>query len=320
MKALKAAATLRVKPNAAKRITLFFQRNGVFFLMLLPGAIVLLINNYLPMAGIVVAFKNYNYGLGIFGSPWVGFDNFKYLFMSGKAWIITRNTLLYNSAFILISISVPVMMAIGLKELLNKRMAKIFQSIYFLPYFLSWVMVSYLVFGLLSAETGSLNVFLKGLGIDPKNWYAEPSYWPFFLVIINTWKSVGYDIVVFMASICAFDKSYYEVATVEGASKWQQIRHITIPLLKPIIITLTLMKIGRIFFADFGLFYIIPRDSGVLNNVVDVIDTYVYRGLRLNGDIGMATAAGLFQSVVGFITIILANQLVKKVDSENSLF
>ncbi|MEG1874098.1 MAG: ABC transporter permease subunit [Angelakisella sp.] len=320
MKALKAAATLRVKPNAAKRITLFFQRNGVFFLMLLPGAIVLLINNYLPMAGIVVAFKNYNYGLGIFGSPWVGFDNFKYLFMSGKAWIITRNTLLYNSAFILISISVPVMMAIGLKELLNKRMAKIFQSIYFLPYFLSWVVVSYLVFGLLSAETGSLNVFLKGLGIDPKNWYAEPSYWPFFLVIINTWKSVGYDIVVFMASICAFDKSYYEVATVEGASKWQQIRHITIPLLKPIIITLTLMKIGRIFFADFGLFYIIPRDSGVLNNVVDVIDTYVYRGLRLNGDIGMATAAGLFQSVVGFITIILANQLVKKVDSENSLF
>ncbi len=306
--------------SAIKETLIFFKKNGVFFLMLLPGVIVLLVNNYLPMAGIVVAFKDYNYAQGMFGSPWVGLENFQYLFMSGKVWTITRNTILYNAIFILISVSVPIMLAIALKELLNKRGAKIYQSIYFLPYFLSWVVVSYLVFGLLSSETGSLNVLLKNLGLEPQNWYAKPEYWPAFLTIINTWKTIGYDVVVFMASICAFDKTYYEVATVEGASKWQQICKITLPLLKPIIITLTLMKIGRIFFADFGLFYIIPRDSGVLNNVVDVIDTYVYRGLRLNGDIGMATAAGLYQSLVGFVTIILANYMVKKYDRDNALF
>lgn len=296
------------------------KKNGVFYLMLFPGLLVLFINNYLPMPGILLAFKDYNYSDGFLGSPWSGFTNFKYLFMSGKAITITRNTILYNLTFIAISITIPVILAIILNELRNKRMAKLYQSVYFLPYFLSWVVVSYLVFGLLSAETGAINTLLKQYNIEPVNWYAQPKYWPFILIMVNTWKWAGYDAVIYLASICGFDKTYYEAAAVDGATRFQQIKKITLPLLKPVIMTLTLLKIGRIFFADFGLFYIIPRDSGILNNVTDVIDTYVYRGLRETGDFGMATAAGFYQSIVGFALICLVNYIVKKVDEENALF
>lgn len=309
-----------VKRKSKNKFISEIKGNWVFFLMLLPGLIVLFLNNYLPMSGLVLAFKNINYADGLWGSPWCGFDNFKYLFMSGKALIITRNTILYNLVFIAISITVPVALAIIITELRNQRTAKVYQTMFFLPYFLSWVIVSYLVYSLLSTEAGVINHVLKSIGLAEHNWYTEPALWPLFLVLVNTWKWAGYDAIVFMATICGFDKTYYEAAAVDGATKWQQICKITIPLLKPVIVILTLMKIGRIFSADFGLFYVVPRNSGVLNNVTNVIDTFVYRALQENGDFSMATASGLYQSVIGFALICTVNYIVRKIDSENSLF
>lgn len=324
MKSITEANAADIAPiKGTSRVSSFFlelKGNWVFFLMLLPGLIVLFLNNYLPMSGLVLAFKDYNYVDGLWGSKWSGFENFRYLFMSGKAFIITRNTILYNLVFIFISITIPVLLAIIITELRNQRAAKVYQTMFFLPYFLSWVIVSYLVYSFLSTDAGVLNLMLKKFGYGEVNWYTEPKYWPFFLVIINTWKWAGYDAIVFMASICGFDKTYYEAAAVDGATKFQQIAKITLPLLKPVIIILTLLKVGRIFSADFGLFYVVPRNSGVLNNVTDVIDTFVYRGLQETGDFSMATAAGLYQSFVGFVLICAVNYIVKKVDSENSLF
>lgn len=297
-----------------------FKKNKVWYLMMLPGLIVLLINNYLPMPGLLLAFKDYNFRDGFLGSKWSGFNNFKFLFVSNKAFVITRNTILYNLAFIIISITIPVFLAIVLNELKNRKLAKVYQSVFFFPYFLSWVVVSYLLFSFLSSDMGVVNKVLNFMGMKPHNWYAEAKYWPFILINVNTWKWIGYDAVVYLASICGFDNSYYEAAAVDGATKFQQIIKITLPMLKPIIVILTLLKIGRIFYSDFGLFYIVTKNSGAISSATDVIDTYVFKGLKGTSDIGMASAAGFYQSVVGFIIICLANHLVKKIDSENTLF
>jgi putative aldouronate transport system permease protein len=308
------------KQSSIKNFCIEFKKNKVLFFMLIPGLIVLLINNYLPMPGVLLAFKDYNYKDGFFKSAWCGFENFKYLFMSGKAWTITRNTIMYNVIFIIISITIPVALAIILNELRNRKLAKFYQSVFFLPYFLSWVVVSYLVFALLSSDMGVVNAALSKLGLKTHNWYAEPKYWYFIIPFVNTWKWTGYDIVVYLASICGFDKSYYEAAAVDGATKFQQITKITIPLLKPIIIILTLLKVGKIFYSDFGLFYIVPKNSGAINSATDVIDTYVYRGLRESADVGMSAAAGFYQAIVGFIVVCTANYITKKIDKENALF
>lgn len=291
------------------------------YFMMIPGVAYLLINNYLPMFGISIAFKNIDYSKGIWNSDWIGFQNFKFLFQSADAFIITRNTILYNLAFIIIGLIVGVGFAIFLNEIRSKAATKTYQSIILLPYLISMVLVSYLVYSMLSIETGFLNkTILPALGVEPISWYNEPKYWPFILVFVNVWKSAGYSCIVYLAAIIGIDPEYYEAARLDGATKWQQIRTITVPLITPIIIMLLILNIGRIFYSDFGLFYQVPMNSGPLYDATSTIDTYVFRGLMQLGDIGMASAAGLYQSIVGFILVIFSNYVVRKLSKDNALF
>jgi putative aldouronate transport system permease protein len=290
------------------------------YIIALPGLAYLFINNYMPLPGIVLAFKKYNAVRGIFGSAWAGFSNFKYLFSTQDAFIITRNTILYNCAFIIIGTVCSLAIAIILSEL-NTGMKKFYQSAILLPYLISSVIVSYLVFAFLSTENGFLNnTILKALNVQPVSWYTEKKYWPFILIFVNTWKNSGYTCIIYLATIIGFDRAYYEAAEIDGASKWQQITKITLPMLRPTIIMLILLAVGRIFYSDFGLFYQVPQNSGALYSVTNTIDTYVYRGLLELGDITMSAAAGVYQSVVGFILVFSANMLIRKIDRESALF
>ncbi|GGE01500.1 sugar ABC transporter permease [Paenibacillus nasutitermitis] len=293
----------------------------MFYLMMLPAIILLVLNNYIPMFGIIIAFKTVNYTDGILRSPWAGLTNFEYLFKTSDAWIITRNTLLYNSLFIVLNLIFPVAFAIMLNEMKNRFFSKVHQTIMFLPYFLSYIIIAYLVFGFMSDEHGYFNgTLLPALGLDPIRWYFTKEVWPFILPIVNLWKGMGYYTVIYMAAIIGIDDEYYEAATIDGAGKWQQMTSITLPLIAPIITIMTLLQIGRIFNADFGLFFQVTRDSGVLFPVTNVIDTYVYRTFLSVGDIGLSSAAGLLQSVVGFILVFLANWVVRRFNSDNALF
>jgi ABC-type polysaccharide transport system, permease component len=291
------------------------------YLMMLPGIAYLLINNYMPMFGITIAFKNINFAKGIWGSDWNGVENFKFLFQSSEAFIITRNTILYNLSFIVIGLIVGVGTAILLNEIKNKFAAKFYQSVLLIPYLISMVLVSYLVYSILSVNVGLMNnTILPALGIDPISWYNEPKYWPYILVIVNLWKGLGFSVVVYLAAIIGIDKEYYEAAMLDGASKWQQILKITIPMITPILVMMTLLNIGRIFYSDFGLFYQVPMNSGALFSTTSTIDTYVFRALMQLGDIGMSAAAGLYQSVVGFLLVILSNYAVRKIDKDSALY
>ena len=301
-----------------------FRNNKELLLLTIPGAIWFLVFAYLPMFGVIVAFKRWRIHGGFFeslmNSKWVGFDNFKFLFQSSDAWLITKNTVLYNIVFIILGIVLPVTLAILLNELLNKKLAKFYQSSMFLPYFLSWVVVSYCLYAFLSPEKGYVNGILQSMGGKGISWYTEPKYWPFIIIFMSQWKAVGYGTVVYLASICGIDKSYYEAAMIDGASKFQQIKYITVPLLKPVMIIMFITSIGGMFRGDLGLFYQLPKDSGALYPVTNVIDTYVYRGLMNLGDIGMSSAASLYQSFVGLILIVTSNAIVRKVDEENAFF
>ncbi|MBS4218055.1 sugar ABC transporter permease [Bacillus sp. FJAT-49711] len=289
--------------------------------MMAPGLIYLLINNYLPMFGLVIAFKDINYSVGIWASEWVGLDNFKYLFTTQDAWIITRNTILYNGAFIIINTVVAVAVAIMLNEIKNKFVKSFYQSAILLPFLISMVIVSYLAFAFLSTDVGFFNkTILPMLGLDEVSWYTESGVWPYILTIVNMWKGIGFSSIIFLAAIVGIDHELYEAATLDGASRWHQIRHITIPLIMPIIIMLTLLGIGKIFYSDFGLFYQVPMNSGAIYDTTNVIDTYVYRGLMQLGDIGMSAAAGMYQSIVGFILVLLSNWLVRMKDKDSALF
>ncbi len=289
--------------------------------MMLPGMLYLLINNYIPMSGLFIAFKRVNFKLGILRSPWTGFDNFKFLFQNSDAWIITRNTILYNIAFIFINMVLGVTFAIFLSELRRKISKKIFQSAVLLPNLMSIVIVSYIVYAFLDPDKGMMNnTILPLFGRKGISWYTEPKYWPFILILVNTWKSIGYGCLVYLAGITAIDTTYYEAAILDGASKWQQIRYITLPCLKTSVISLALLNVGRIFYSDFGLFYQVPLHSGSLFEVTNTIDTYVYRSLLTLGNIGMASAAGFYQSVVGFVFILICNLFIRKIDRESALF
>lgn len=293
----------------------------IFYLMLLPGILLFLVNNYIPMFGILIAFKNVNYSDGILGSPWVGFTNFKYLFISNDSYIIIRNTLLYNTAFILLNMTIPLALALMLNEVRKRFFASLYQTLVFLPYFLSMVVIAYLVYGFLGEGNGYLNETLfPALGWEPIQWYFTQEVWPVILPIINTWKGMGYYMVVYMAAIIGIDEEYYEAAMIDGASKWHQMKSITLPLIAPVITIMTLLQVGRIFNADFGLFYQVPRESGVLFPVTNVIDTYVYRTFLTVGDIGLSSAAGFFQSVIGFILVLFSNWVVRRFNRENALF
>jgi len=298
-----------------------WKRSAPLFLLMFPGLLYLLINNYLPMFGIVIAFKNFIPTQGVFGSEWVGFDNFKYLFKTSDAYIITRNTILYNLAFILINTVAAIAVAILLNEIRKKFFQRFYQSVIIFPHLISMIIVSYLVYAMFSSDTGFINKSILPLfGIDDISWYAEKQYWPYILTIVNFWKGVGYLSVVYLASIISLDPEYYEAATLDGATRWQQIRYVTVPLIMPSIIMMTLLSIGRIFYSDFGLFYQVPMNSGILSDTTNVIDTYVYRALMNFGDFGMSSAAGVYQSLVGFILVILSNYIVRKYSKDNALF
>ncbi|MGG4146461.1 ABC transporter permease subunit [Paenibacillus algorifonticola] len=303
------------------------KRHRTFFkylpltLLMLPGLAYLLINNYLPLLGMFIAFKNINYSQGIFASDWVGFSNFVYLFKTSDAFIITRNTILYNAVFIILGTVLAIAFAILLNEVRRKVLSRFYQSVIVLPHLISFVVVGYLAYAAFSMETGFMNkTILPLLGIDEISWYTEPKYWPYILTIVHLWKSVGFSCIIYLASIISIDTEYYEAATLDGASKWQQIRAITIPLITPVIVMLMLLGIGRIFYSDFGLFYQVPMNAGAIADTTNVIDTYVYRGLMVLGDIGMASAAGVYQSLVGFVLVLGANYIVRKINRENALF
>ena len=291
------------------------------YLMMFPALLYLLINNYIPMAGMVIAFKKLNFAKGIWASPWAGLKNFKFLFASRDAWVITRNTLLYNVAFILVNMVIGIAIAILITEVKNTKLKKLYQSAILLPFLMSMVILSYIVYALLSAENGLVNNSILPLfHMDPIQWYQKPKYWPAILIIANCWKGVGYGCLIYIASLIGIDPSFYEAARLDVASKWQEITKITLPSLVPTIITLLLLSIGRIFYSDFGLFYQVPMNSGVLVPTTNVIDTYVYRALIEQGNISMSSAAGVYQSLVGFCVVMLSNWIVRKVDKDQALF
>lgn len=290
-------------------------------MLALPGLIYLLINNYIPMAGIFIAFKDIDYSKGIFGSDWVGFKNFEFLFRTKDAFVMTRNTLLYNLVFIILGTAISIFIAILMCEIIKMVVSKLFQAGMILPNLVSMVIVSYLVYAFLNADSGFINnTILKAMGKPAVNWYSEAQYWPFILVIVNTWKTAGYTAIIYMASISGIDPGLYEAAKIDGAGKIRQIFSITLPMIKPIVIMLLIMSVGRIFNSDFGLFYQVPMNAGALYSTTQTIDTYVYRALMQLNDIGMSSAAGLYQSVVGFILVLVTNALVKKSDKDSALF
>jgi ABC-type polysaccharide transport system permease subunit len=286
--------------------------------MLVPGFLYLLINNYIPMIGIFIAFKKVDYSKGIFKSDWVGLKNFKVLFSTQDAWIITRNTLLYNIAFIILGLLTGLIVGLCLYELFSKRLQKIYQTTILIPQLISMIIVAYIVYAFLSNEVGMVNSWL-GEGKEI-NFYAEPKYWPFILTFVHIWKGLGYNAIIFLSSICGIDKNLYDAAKVDGASKWKQLIHVTLPQLKPTVITLFLLSCGRIFYSDFGLFYQVTQHAGALTNITSTIDVYVYKALMVNNNIATSSAAGAFQAIVGFLLVITVNGIVKKVDRDNALF
>ena len=306
--------------NTAKKKKLKKSEIGLL-VMLLPGSIYLLVNNYAPMAGLFIAFKKINYQKGIFGSDWVGLSNFEFLFRTKDAWIMTRNTLLYNLVFIALNIVLGVTFAILLNEVRYKILKKGFQTVLLMPQIVSMVIVSYMAFAFLSSDNGFINhSILEPLGKGRISWYTKAPYWPFIIVFVQAWKNLGYNTILFLASVVGIDTSLYEAAQVDGASRWKQIFYITLPLLRPAMITLGLLMVGRIFYSDFGLFYQLPMDSGPLFPVTQTIDTYVYRGLSNISNIGMSSAASFYQSFVGFAVVLTCNLIVRKVDADSALF
>lgn len=291
------------------------------YVMLLPGFIYLIINNYIPMAGITVAFKQYNVRDGIYKSPNIGLKNFEFLFKTSDAWLIKRNTILYNLVFIVLDAVLAIAVAIILNEIVNKKAKQVYQTLILIPFLISMVVVSYLVFAFLSNGTGFIhNSILPAMGKETIDWYNQAKYWPWLLVLVHIWKTLGYNCILYYATICGIDHSLYEAAAVDGANRWSQIVNVTLPSIRSTIIILTLMNLGNIFRSDFGLFYQVPMNSGSLLEVTNTIDTYVYRGLMQTNNIGMSSAAGVYQSVVGFVLVITANLIVRKIDRDSSLF
>lgn len=304
----------------------FSKEDLELLLIALPTVVWYILFCYLPMFGIIIAFKQFRplpdagFIMSLIKSEFVGFDNFKFLFATPDAWIIFRNTLAYNAVFIVLDIVIPVALAIMISQLHSQKLAKVCQTAMFLPHFLSWVVVSYFVFAFLSVDKGLLNQLYKALGWESVEWYMQPRYWPYILTFLHLWKGMGYGMVVYLASISGIDISLYEAALIDGSTKWQQVKYITLPMLKPIITIMFILSVGHIFTTDFGLFYNIPRNSGPLINVTQTIDVYVYKALMGMNNIGFSSAAAFLQSIFGFITITTANWIVRKIDPNSSLF
>ena len=295
------------------------RKNRTLLCMLLPALLYVVIFSYIPMFGITIAFKDYNYNGGILGSPWCGFKNFEYLKISGKLWALTRNTLLYNLAFIVFGIIFEVGFAVMLSEITKKTFKKVTQAFMFLPYFISWVVVSTIMLNIFG-QNGVLSNVLAHFGIEDFSIYQQIRQWPVIMVAIRIWKQTGYGTVVYLAAIAGLSQEMFEAASINGASIWQKIRYITIPGLKPTIFIMFLLSVGNIFRGDFGMFYQLVGNNQLLLETSDVIDTFVYRSLITSPNIGMSAAAGFYQSVLCFVTIVSVNWLVKKVDPDYTLF
>ena len=315
-----AAPRSRAAMGASRR-----KKNFWLITMAAPGAIWLLLVRYLPMFGIVIAFKNYRaykpntFWNNIYQSEWVGLKNFEFLNSPDTA-VMIRNTLGYNIVWILLGLIISVAFAVMMNELHHRFLAKTYQTLMFFPYFLSWVVASYFVLAFLDPTSGMIPAIQKSMGLKPTNFYHDTTYWPLILTLCNLWKNIGYSTVLYLAAITGIDATQYEAAAVDGATKWQQIWHVTLPNIRTMVIILLIMNVGKIFNADFGLFYNVPQNSGSLYPVTQVIDTYVYRAYANTHNIGMSSAAGLLQSVVGFICIMATNAIVRKVDPDSSLF
>jgi ABC-type polysaccharide transport system, permease component len=294
--------------------------NLQLLLLALPAILLLFVFSYLPMGGIIIAFKKFRVDLGIFKSPWVGFKNFEFFFSSSDAWRSIRNTLVMNFLFIVVGTVFAVGFALLIFNIRSKRLVKTYQTVAIFPSFLSWVVVGYITYALLEPNGGLINQFLAVFGIDTVNWYSDASKWPAILLITNLWFATGNQSLFYFAALMGIEKDYFEAASLDGASKWQEIKYIILPFLTPLITIMTILAIGRIFRANFDMFFVIPRNVGGLYATTDVIDTYVYRSLIKIGDVGMSAAVGLFQSVVGFVLILATNIIVNKVEPENSLF
>lgn len=292
------------------------------WIMALPTIIMLLLFAYIPMLGLILAFKDYNVTKGMLKSDFVGLNNFKFLFSTTDAWVITRNTVLYNLAFIVVNMAIAVTLALLLSNLRSKRTAKTLQTVYMLPYFLSWAVVAIIANAFLDRTNGFVNQLISTASGTKSlvDWYQRPEIWPWLLVFINAWKNAGYQTVLYLAVISGIPQTYYEAAMLDGASKWQQIRYITIPQLRFVMAISLVTSMASIFRGDFGLFYTVTNNSGPLYQVTDVIDTYIYRALLTNGNTGMSTAAGLYQSLVGFVLVLIVNKIVAKIDPDCAMF
>ncbi len=297
-----------------------FGKNKVLFLMLAPTVLYFIVFAYLPMAGLIVAFKSYNYSQGIFFSPWSGFDNFGYFFNSGVAFQVTRNTIVFNLIFIVTSVIASVAIAVFLSEMKNKYFKKVSQSFLIFPYFISWVVVAAFVYNVFSYDYGVFNEILRSLGLEPINIYSKTSYWYVLLPALHIWKNVGYSSAIYFASIAGINTEYYEAARVDGANTFQRIWNITLPFLKPTVIVLVLLSVGQILRGNTDMFYQLIGNNGMLFSGTDVIDTYVFRAMRVSGEFGMATAVGLYQAVLGFVLVSASNLLVKKYDKDMALY
>lgn len=296
------------------------KKNKALFIMVTPAVILVLVFAYLPMGGLILAFKNYRYDLGVFGSKWNGLDNFAYMFQSGTGWLITRNTFLYNLLNLFTSQLLAIIIAVFITEINKKVFKKIAQSVIFLPYFISWVIVGVFVYNIFNYETGALNNILTSFGVEKINAYSKPGLWPWIICIFNSWKWCGYNSIIYIAAITSVDMEIYEASSIDGANIFQRIRHITISCIKPTVITMLLLQVGRILRGDFEMFYQIVGNNGQLYNATDVIDTYVFRSLLQNSNIGMTTAASFYQSVLCFVIIVIVNAVVKRVDEDYALF
>lgn len=296
------------------------KKNKALLSMTIPVLVYYALFAYLPMFGLVMAFKRVSVVKGIFASPWNGLKNFEFLFKTQDAWLITRNTLLYNLVFISLGMTLAMCLAIVYDILGKNKLSRINQSVSLFPHFISWVVGTYFVYSFLSPDKGMFNQIITSMGGEGISWYTEKKYWPFILVICNLWKHIGYDSIIYYSNIKGLDVEMYEAARIDGANWLQQIRYITFPMLKSIIVVLGIIKIGTIFNSDFGLFYLIPKNSGPLYSVTSTIDTYVYNGLMQGGNLGMTAATGFYQSVVGFCTVLAVNWFLRKTSPEHAMF
>lgn len=295
-------------------------RDLELLLIALPGVVLLLLFRYVPMGGLVIAFQRFRPIEGIFHSEWVGFANFRFLLSSPDLLRITRNTIVLNVVFIIVSTVVSLALSLLLFEIRSRSWIKFYQTVLFWPHFLSWVVVSYMLYAFLSMDFGIVNRVIERVGGQAILWYHEPRYWPGILTGVYTWKVLGFNCLIYYAGLLAVDGNLYEAAAIDGASKTAMTFRISLPSLAPVIVTLTTLKLGRMLYGDFGLFYVVTRNVSLLYKWTDVIDTYVYRALVTNPNIGVSSAVNLYQAVFGFALVMISREIVRRISPENTPF